>query len=111
MNSFNYRETVPGYLPEKGDCFASIVNSTEGAIYPQFLTKDSVLEYWRKSLCRKVPLYFEKDVDYDSLKLYKYTLPANVYDRLDNLTADCYKGNSNLLPNGLTDISKCFFGK
>jgi scavenger receptor class B, member 1 len=111
MNTFNYRETVPGFFPEKGDCFATIANSTEGAIYPQYLTKNSVLEYWRKSLCRKVPLYFEKEVERDSLTLYKYTLPPNVYDRYDNLTADCYKGMSKTLPDGLTDISKCFMGQ
>ncbi|XP_055631129.1 scavenger receptor class B member 1 isoform X2 [Toxorhynchites rutilus septentrionalis] len=108
MNSYGSRPTVPGFIPENGDCFASIVNATEGAAYQQQLNEKSVLIYWRKTLCRPVPLYFEKKVHIKSLVGYKYVLLDSSYDRLANLSNDCYKGQISLLENGMTDMSKCF---
>ena len=35
---------------------------------------------------------FQKEVMKDDLTAYKYVLGPNVYDRLNNLTGDCYKG-------------------
>lgn len=110
INTYDYRPTVPGYFPEDGDCFASIVDSSEGAAYPQKLTEDDTLVYWRKTLCRPAPLTFEKKMKKDSLIAYKYLLRENTYDRLKNRTADCYRGNEIAeLPDGLSDLSKCFY--
>jgi hypothetical protein len=108
INTWNYRSTVPRFHPEKGDCDASIKGSNEGALYPQMLTKNSVLSYWRKTLCRAVPLYFDSEVQIGKLLGYKFRLREDVYDRFKNVTADCYKGSN--LPDGLSDLSKCFFG-
>lgn len=110
IQTYNERPTVPGFNPEQGDCFASLVNSTEGALYPQFMKKETVLWYWRKTICRTVPLYFEKEVKLGSILAYKYVLKDDTFDRLDNLKEDCYKGN-NVLPSGLSDLSRCYFGK
>lgn len=102
---------VPGFNTEYGDCNATIVGSTEGAIYNTHLTNESVIWYWRKALCRMVPLHFQKTVQKGAFLAYKYQLKVDVYDRTPNLTADCYKGFYELLPNGLSDLSKCYFGK
>lgn len=102
---------VPGFNPEYGDCNASIVGSTEGALYNTHLTKNSVIWYWRKSLCRQVPLHFEKEVQKGAFLAYKYELRENVFDRTSNLTTDCFKGFYEVLPDGLSDVSKCFFGR
>ncbi|XP_053661637.1 scavenger receptor class B member 1 [Anopheles marshallii] len=107
MNTYEYEPTVPGFSLAKGDCFASIQNSSEGATYPQNLNEHSVLVYWRKTLCRAVPLYFERRVQKGPLTGYKYSLPDDSYDRLPNSTADCYKGQYGLLEDGMTDTSKC----
>lgn len=41
------------YLTGFGNkCPQKIVNSTEGLSYPQYLTKNDTLRYWRKTLCR-----------------------------------------------------------
>lgn len=110
IQTFNERPTVTGFYPEQGDCFASLVNSTEGALYPQFLKKETVLWYWRKTLCRTVPLYYEKEVKLGSVVGYKYGLKDDTFDRLENASQDCFKGKS-VLPSGLSDLSRCFFGK
>lgn len=101
---------VPGFDLSRGECNASIIGATEGALYNTHLSSESVLWYWRKSLCRQVPLYFEKTVQKGAFDAYKYVLRENVYDRMANATADCYKGPEPTLPDGLSDLSKCFFG-
>lgn len=108
INTWNYRPTVPRFNPEYGDCNASIEGSSEGALYPQLSTNETILWYWRKTLCRSVPLYFDSEVQHGKLKAYKFILKDDVYDRFANRTADCYKGSD--LPDGLSDVSKCFFG-
>lgn len=102
---------VPGFNLAQGECNASIVGATEGAFYKNELTEESVLWYWRKPLCRQVPLYYEKRVQKGPFEAYKYILRENVYDRMENETADCYKGFFRTLPDGLSDVSKCFYGK
>lgn len=67
--------------------------------------------YWRKALCRQVPLYFEKTVPKGPFTGYKYVLRENAYDRFNDSATDCYKGPAEPLPDGLSDLSKCYFGK
>ncbi|XP_055312285.1 scavenger receptor class B member 1-like isoform X2 [Sitodiplosis mosellana] len=109
ITSVNGKTVVPGFDVAHGECNASIIGSTEGALYRNHLTEDSVLWYWRKPLCRKVPLYFEKKVQKGPFEAYRYILREDVYDRFENETLDCYKGSFQLLPDGLSDVSKCFF--
>lgn len=46
-----------GYWPdERCD---SVVNSTEGVTYPQFLLKNESIKYLRKTICRVVPLHWK----------------------------------------------------
>lgn len=80
-------------------------------MYRQRLTKKSVLKFWRKAICRTVSLHFDKEVKIGDISTYKYTLASDVYDRLPNKEADCYKGVYQELQDGLTDVSKCYYGK
>ncbi|KAJ6647542.1 Scavenger receptor class B member 1 [Pseudolycoriella hygida] len=109
INTLNGAPTVPGYNVENGDCYASVQNATEGAMYRQRLTKKSVLSFWRKALCRTAQLHYEKEMKIGNIPAYKYILRSNMYDRLPNKERDCYKGTYGELPNGLTDVSKCYF--
>lgn len=111
ITTVNGGPVVPGFDVEHSECNASIVGSTEGALYKTRLTEESVLWYWRKPLCRQVPLYFEEKVQKGPFEAYKYVLRENAYDRYENLTHDCFKGFNTRLPNGLSDVSKCFFGR
>lgn len=109
MNLWNNRPTVPRFLTEYGDCNATLNGATEGAMFPSNIQKDDVVWYWRKTLCRPVPLHFDEELIHSGLNAYKFILKTNVFDRCKNSTADCYKGNN--LPNGLTDLSRCFYGE
>lgn len=110
MNLWNHRPTVKGFYTEFGDCNATLQGATEGALYPMKIQKRDVLWYWRKTLCRPVPLHFKNELFHHSLKAYKFVLEFNVFDRLKNRTADCYQGPDRNLPDGLSDLSRCFYG-
>lgn len=56
IDKYDGTENLPGHGEA---CLDSVVNSTEGVAYAQFLTKDSVLRYWRKTMCRVTPLYYD----------------------------------------------------
>lgn len=110
ITSVNGAPFVPGFDVAYGDCNATVVGSSEGALYKTNLTEHSVMWYWRKALCRQVPLYFEKKVQKGSFLANKYVLLENVYDRFNDSESDCYKGREKELPDGLSDLSKCYFG-
>lgn len=111
INTFGYQTTAPGYNLERGDCNADLMNSTEGAFYPNQVEKDAILWYWRKTVCRPIPLHFLEEVQIGSLKANKYITHVDWYDRKQNLTEDCYKGfGKKPLPDGLSDVSKCYSG-
>lgn len=80
----------------------------QGALYAQPILKNSSILYWRKTLCRAVPLHFSQEIQWGKLKSYKFILREDVYDRSEDESLDCYKGSQ--LPDGLSDVSKCFFG-
>lgn len=97
-------------------CVTSAENLTNfcpciGAMYRQRITKDSTLTFWRKALCRTVDLHFVKELETHNILTYKYVLGPDMYDRKPSNETDCYKGTYSVLPNGLTDVSKCYFSK
>lgn len=51
----------------------------------------------------------EQFMDHYNVLAFKYTKPHNAYDRKENLTQDCHKGDPVLL-SGLSDVSKCYNG-
>lgn len=108
MNLWNHRTTVPRFYTEYGECNANLNGASEGALYPMKIQKDTVLYYWRKTLCRPVSLHFVEEIQRFNLKAYKFALNFDVFNRLENRTADCYRGDN--LPDGLSDLSRCFYG-
>ncbi|GBP24806.1 hypothetical protein EVAR_14139_1 [Eumeta japonica] len=59
IHRFRGEPQLPGYDAEV--CPDRIFGSTEGVLYRQRMTKDDVLLYWRKSVCKLMPLYFDND--------------------------------------------------
>ncbi|KAK5644000.1 hypothetical protein RI129_007845 [Pyrocoelia pectoralis] len=94
------------YLPHH-DCKEKLVNSTEGVTYHQFLTKNETILYWRKTQCKVIELDFERELFTNGFNAYRFTLRNETFHRQDSYS-DCFKGNPPL-PNGLIDVSKCYF--
>lgn len=98
------------YMDGSGDtCSQSIVGTTEGVVYNQFLDKKVPVKYWRKNVCRIMDLEFREEVVKFGVNAYKYVVPNNSLDRSDN-ESDCYTATPPLA-NGLADASRCYFGK
>lgn len=96
---------LPGYDPEV--CPDRIAGSTEGVMYRQRLTKNDTLLYWRKTVCKIMPLYFDSEMTLEGVPVYRYNLSESVHERLTNGT-DCY-ASSPTLPDGVSDASKCYY--
>lgn len=112
INTINDQTTVPGHDQSPGSCVASVVNTTEGAVYGQRVRRHVDQLYWRKTLCRAVPLVYVGDVQEGLMTAYHFKLMNNTYDRFANASTDCYKGPAGRpLPDGLSDLSKCLFGE
>lgn len=75
------------------------------------MTNETVINYFRKSVCQNIPLHYERSGELMGLKVHEYVLRPESLRRKANLTADCFKGPDAdaLLPDGLTDMSRCYF--
>lgn len=105
IDRFRGEPQLPEYNPD--ECPDRIFGSTEGVMYQQHLAKEDIVLYWRKSVCKIMPLYFDDELVVDSVPVYRYNLSESVYDRVRNRT-DCYDTEPSL-PDGLSDGSKCYF--
>ncbi|CAB3233775.1 unnamed protein product [Arctia plantaginis] len=105
INRFRGVPQLPGFDPDT--CPDRIFGSTEGVMYAQRLTKQAVLQYWRKTVCKLMPLYFDSELTIDNVPLYRYNLSESAFDRITNRT-DCYDSEPSL-PAGISDASKCYF--
>lgn len=105
INRFRGQPQLPGYSADT--CPDRIFGSTEGVMYKQRLTKEDVLLYWRKTVCKLMPLYFDSALSMHGISLYRYNLSENVFDRISNGT-DCYDTEPSL-PPGISDASKCYY--
>uniref|UniRef100_A0A2A4JYP1 Scavenger receptor class B member 1 n=1 Tax=Heliothis virescens TaxID=7102 RepID=A0A2A4JYP1_HELVI len=105
IDRFRGEPQLPGFDPDV--CPDRIFGSTEGVMYAQRLTKQDVLKYWRKTVCKLMPLYFDSELTMHNVPLYRYNLSESVFDRVTNGT-DCYDTDPSLHP-GLSDASKCYF--
>lgn len=111
MEEYNYQTTVPGFNLNKGDCNATIKGSNEAYLYNKKMDNETIIKYFRKSICQVVPLHYERSSELHGLSVNEYVLKGDSLRRKANLTADCYKGQAEneVLPDGLTDMSKCYF--
>ncbi|CAH0699547.1 unnamed protein product [Spodoptera exigua] len=105
IDRFRGQPQIPGFDPDV--CPDRIFGSTEGVMYAQRLTKQDVLQYWRKTVCKLMPLYFDSELTMFDVPLYRYNLSESAFDRVTNGT-DCYDTVPSLHP-GLSDTSKCYF--
>ncbi|XP_060809018.1 scavenger receptor class B member 1-like [Amyelois transitella] len=105
IDRFRGEPQLPGYDPD--ECPDRIFRSSEGVMYHQRLSKTDVVLYWRKTVCKLMPLYFDSELVIDHVPVYRYNLSESVFNRVTNGT-DCYDTQPSL-PEGLSDGSKCYF--
>ncbi|KAJ1520753.1 hypothetical protein ONE63_003848 [Megalurothrips usitatus] len=90
----------------------SAYGGTEGVSYHQGVRRGDELRYFRKTMCRVMPLYYARDEERLGMSALRFELPDDVYDRAANATSatDCFtKPGRKPLPAGLTDLAPCYF--
>ncbi|CAG9767860.1 unnamed protein product [Ceutorhynchus assimilis] len=100
------------YLPHFSDpkCQLKFRNASEGIGYPQMLTKDANLTYWRKTLCKQADIRYERDERKFGINGYRFKLmPYTFYREGWEGNDDCFAGDPTL-PNGIADVSPCYWG-
>ncbi|CAH0712886.1 unnamed protein product, partial [Brenthis ino] len=106
MDAMRGRSYITGYDPNK--CPDRLNGATEGVMYHQHISKNDILLCLRKTVCKVMPMYYERESIINGVKVYRFALPENAFDRKRNGT-DCYASNAKPLPDGVSDTSKCFF--
>ncbi|KAH1011773.1 hypothetical protein HUJ04_001066 [Dendroctonus ponderosae] len=102
-----------GYLPHYASpaCQQRFRNASEGIGYPQMLTKDTNLTYWRRSICKLADIRFTREDSKYGIQGYRFQLVPWAYSRTQwEGNPDCFAGTPTL-PNGVADISSCYWGK
>ncbi|XP_018567424.1 scavenger receptor class B member 1-like isoform X2 [Anoplophora glabripennis] len=107
IDKYDGTDNLPHFNGDK--CGDKVTNSSEGVSYPQFLTRNDTLKYWRKTLCKVGNLYYSRDVKLYGVDAFRYDLTPSTFDRTNPSYDDCYKGTP-ALPNGLSDAAPCYFG-
>ncbi|XP_066144769.1 scavenger receptor class B member 1-like [Euwallacea fornicatus] len=100
------------YLPHFSDanCQSKFRNASEGICYPQMITRDTNLSYWRKSVCKQSDIRYVRDAVVHGIKTYRFELVPWTYSRVEwEGNRDCFAGTPRL-PNGVIDASPCYWG-
>ncbi|KAJ3651442.1 hypothetical protein Zmor_017486 [Zophobas morio] len=97
-------------IPNYGNtCADRVSGSSEGVAYPQFITKNTTIKYWRKTFCKMAVLRFKRNEFKYGLNAFRFDLIDSIFNRTKPREADCYQGTPALI-DGLSDISKCHYG-
>lgn len=100
------------YLPQWEGSPCNIVNkSSDGTKFPSSIKPNDTLRFFRKSLCRSVPLTRVGEEFVDGLPGYRYKFQHNALDNgvfMEENKCFCRKGHC--LPAGLIDVTDCYYG-
>ncbi|KAF7267371.1 hypothetical protein GWI33_019380 [Rhynchophorus ferrugineus] len=108
INTYDGSEFLPYF--SNSACQLKFRNASEGVSYPQMITKSSNLTYWRKTICKLADIRYKNDEYRYGINGYNFEFVPWAYNRTEwEGNKDCYVGNPPL-PNGLADISACYWG-
>uniref|UniRef100_A0A1B6F5N2 Scavenger receptor class B member 1 n=1 Tax=Cuerna arida TaxID=1464854 RepID=A0A1B6F5N2_9HEMI len=84
------------------------VDGSDGMFFPRHeINRSAKLYLFHKNLCRRLPLVFEDEVDFqDGVMGMRFHPPPNVY----NTTGSCYCKDGVCPPVGVFDVSPCSMG-
>ncbi|XP_046403666.1 scavenger receptor class B member 1-like isoform X2 [Ischnura elegans] len=90
----------------------SVVGTYDGILYPQNLGRDSLISVYRDAFCRPMVLEYLKDVTIgrDLPALRFQPLPGFLNSSHPENSCLCKKDKDKCLPDGLSDMSPCYFG-
>lgn len=90
-----------------------VKDASDGTKFPSFIKPNDTLLFFRKSLCRAVPVVrSEQNETYRfGLRGYEYTFIENALDNGEfNKDNKCFCRKGRCLPRGLIDVTDCYYG-
>ncbi|KAK6644987.1 hypothetical protein RUM43_001263 [Polyplax serrata] len=87
-------------------------DSSDGTKFPSFIHPNDSLLFYRKSMCRSMPLVRKgNETSRNGLKGYQYHFQENALDNgAFNEKNKCFCRNGKCLPRGLIDVTDCYYG-
>lgn len=91
------------------------IDGTDGSQFPPHLmNKDTKLYVFLSTMCRKLPLEFEREVElFDDVTAWRYRTPLNVFQSPDIYPENecyCNQKTGKCPPSGVMDGTKCYDG-
>jgi hypothetical protein len=65
-------------LPFWNDTYCNMINGSDGALFPPFVTTNRVLSIFSPELCRSLYLTYDRETENHGLKGYRFTLPKEL---------------------------------
>ncbi|XP_071452331.1 scavenger receptor class B member 1-like [Hetaerina americana] len=89
----------------------TIVGTYEGMLFPQNVGRNTSLRVYRDAMCRPLILQYQKDVTIGKdLPAIRFQPPLDFLNSTHPENAcHCLKNKEKCLPDGLTDMSPCYF--
>jgi hypothetical protein len=75
--SFNGNSELPFW---NEDPYCNMVNGSDGALFPPFVSKEKRLDLFSPELCRSLYLEYEGETEIKGLVGYRFTLPKSVLE-------------------------------
>ncbi|XP_048003958.1 scavenger receptor class B member 1-like isoform X1 [Leguminivora glycinivorella] len=99
-------------LPQwQGSHCSNVQGASDGTKFRGGVTRNESLLFFRKSLCRAAPLIPVEEGVKSGLKAYMYTFPEHLFDNGKHIPENkCFCRNGNCLPEGLIDVTECYYG-
>ncbi|XP_041113446.1 platelet glycoprotein 4 isoform X2 [Polyodon spathula] len=101
-----------GKLTTWKDPYCNMINGTDGSVFPPFIDKRKVLDFFSSDICRSVVAEYESSRVLKGIPVYRFMLPPKTFaSPVDNPENRCYCTDTQITRNcttaGILDISGC----
>ncbi|KAM9698632.1 platelet glycoprotein 4-like [Dama dama] len=96
--------------------YCDMINGTDAALFPPFIEKTRVLQFFSSDICRSIYAVFTAEMNLKGIPVYRFTLPSLAFaSPLQNPDNHCFCTEKIISKDctlyGVLDISKCKEGK
>jgi len=107
LDNYNGKTTLPQW---EAPC-NNISGASDGTKFNSLIQKNQTLKFFRKSMCRPMPLEKVGEEVVSGLHGYRYHFKTNALDNGEvNPDNKCYCRKKICLPYGLIDVTQCYYG-
>ncbi|XP_026464411.1 platelet glycoprotein 4-like, partial [Ctenocephalides felis] len=103
---------LPHWPGNDGKC-GDVNGASDGTKYASFIERGDKQKFFRKSMCRPADMVQIGDENVKGLDSYIYTFEDDAFDngwRNPEHKCYCRKGKGRCLPDGLIDVTDCYYG-